>query len=255
MTEKIRILVLSSNPWSTGRILVAEEAAEISDRIQEGPYRDKFELHARGAVRQIDFQKLLLQYEPHIVHFSGHGSKSQRILLNGPHGRAQALDQQGLTNVFALYNSHVRLVLLNACFTKMQARLISDVVDYSIGAARPIGDKVSVAFAGAFYRALGFGKSIRDAFKSARAELALTKMPRSRGFELFVRDGINEGDRFPQINTDRHLRVRQSSKGNVEVTTIKTVQQTILVEVRNIGRRRVRSSDDNHAPSWWSCVG
>jgi CHAT domain len=232
MTEKIRILVLSSNPWSTGRILVAEEAREISDRIQEGPYRDKFELHDRGAVSQIDLQKLLLQYEPHIVHFSGHGSKSQRILLNGPRGRAQALDQQGLTDVFALYNSHVRLVLLNACFTRTQARLISDVVDYSIGAARPIGDKVSVAFAGAFYRALGFGKSIRDAFKYAKAELALTKMPRSRGFELFVRDGTNEKDRFPQIDTDRHLRVSANPvKANaiVEVTTIKTIQQTILV--------------------------
>jgi len=233
MTEKIRILVLSANPWSTGRILVAEEVREIFQRIQEGPYRDKFELHSHGAVRPIDLQRLLLTYEPQIVHFSGHGSKGHRVLLNGTNGRAQALDQQGLKDVFAFYNKHVRLVLLNACFTKTQARSISEVVDYSIGTARPIGDKVSVAFAGAFYRALGFGKSIRDAFKSARAELAITKMRRSRGIELFVRNGINEGDRFPQIETDRHLPAISSSlvKANtiVEVTTIKTVQQTILL--------------------------
>jgi len=233
MTEKIRILVLSANPWSTGRILVAEEAREIFDRIQEGPYREKFELHDHGAVRPIDLQRLLLMYEPHIVHFSGHGSKSQRFLLHGPHGRAQAVDQQGLIDVFALYNKHVRLVLLNACFTKTQAHSISEVVDYSIGAARPIGDKASVAFAGAFYRALAFGKSIRDAFKSARAELALTKMPRSRGIELFVRNGITERDRFPRIETDPHLPVFSpnpvKAKVIVEVTTIKTIQQTILL--------------------------
>ena len=233
MTEKIRILVLSSNPWSTGRILVAEEAREISDRIQEGPYRDKFEVHNHGAVRPKDLQRLLLTYEPQIVHFSGHGSKGQRILLNRTNGRAQALDQQGLKDVFAFYNNHVRLVLLNACFTKTQARLISDVVDYSIGTARPIGDKVSVAFAGAFYRALAFGKSIRDAFRSAKVELALTKMERSRGISLFVRNKINKGDRFPQIDTDRHLPPISPSlvKANaiVEVTTIKTVQQTILI--------------------------
>jgi CHAT domain-containing protein len=233
MTEKIRILVLSSNPWSTGRILVAEETREISKRIQEGPYRDKFEVHHHCAVRPIDLQRLLLTYEPQIVHFSGHGSKGQKILLNGTNGRAQALDQQGLRDIFGFYNNHVRLVLLNACFSKSQARSISEVVDYSIGTARPIGDKASVAFAGAFYRALGFGKSIRDAFKSARAELAVINMPRSRGIELFVRDGINKGDRFPQTETHRDPPAIPANlvKANaiVEVTTIKTIQQTILV--------------------------
>jgi len=233
MTEKIRILVLSSNPWNTGRILVAEEAREISDRIREGPYRNKFQVHNHGAVRPKDLQRLLLTYEPQIVHFSGHGSKGQRILLNGTNGRAQALDQQGLKDIFDFYNNHVRLVLLNACFSKAQARSISEVVDYSIGTARPIGDKASVAFAGAFYRALAFGKSIRDAFKSARAELAVINMPRSRGIELFVRDGINKGDRFPQTETNRHLPAIPANlvKANaiVEVTTIKTIQQTILV--------------------------
>ena len=233
MTEKIRILIVSTNPWSTSRILVAEEAREIFKRIHEGPHRDKFEVHNHGAVKPVDLQRLLLTYEPQIVHLSGHGSKSQRFLLNGNYGRAQAVDQQGLTEVFAMYNQHVRLVLLNACFTQAQARLISEVVDYSIGVDRPIGDKVSVAFAAAFYRALGFGKSVRDAFKSARAEVALTKMPGSRGIELFVRDGINEEDRFPQIDIDRHLPANSANTGNangiVEVTTIKTIRQTILV--------------------------
>lgn len=220
MTEKIRILVLSANPWSTGRILAAEEAREIFKRIQEGSCRDNFEVHNHGAVKAIDLQRLLLTYEPQIVHFSGHGSLSQRILLNGPRGRAQAVDQRGLTNLFGFYKNHVRLVLLNACFTMAQARSIAEVVDYSIGTARPIGDKVSVAFAGAFYRALGFGKSIKDAFRSATAELALTNMPRSRGIKLFVRKGLPEGDRFPQS-------VKAKAVG--EVTTPKTIKQTILV--------------------------
>ncbi len=215
MTEKTRVLVLSANPWSTSRLLVAEEVREIYDRIQEGPYRDRFELHTHGAVKPGDLQRWLFTYEPHIVHFSAHGSKSQRILLNGTHGRAKAVDHQGLKDVFAFFNKHVRLVLLNACFTKAQALSLSEVVDYSIGTTRPIGDKVSVAFAGAFYRALGFGTSVRDAFKSASAELALTKMPRSRGIKLFVRNGINKGDRFPQVEIDRRF--------------FKTVGQTILV--------------------------
>lgn len=198
MSEKIRILFLSANPLPTGRILVDEEAREVFERIQEGPYREKFELHKYLAVRPIDLQKLLLMHQPHIVHFSGHGTKKHKIILEGAPGRGKTVDQQGLAEVFALYNNHVRLVLLNACFTRDQARSISEVVNYSIGTGKGIGDKVGVAFAGAFYRALGFGKSVRDAFESAKAELALTKLPRSRGIELFVREGISERDQFPR---------------------------------------------------------
>src|ERR1044072_4606346 len=199
MTQKIRILFLSSNPWTTSRILGDEEAREIFERIHEGPYRDRFELHKHTAIKPIDLQKLLLLYQPHIVHFSGHGSKGHKLILAGSNGRGKTIDQQGLANVFSLYSHHVRLVLLNACFTKGQARSISEVVNYSIGTGKGIGDKVGVAFAGAFYRALGFGRSVRDAFESAKAELALTRIPRSRGIELFVRDGLNEEEQFPSI--------------------------------------------------------
>ena len=198
MTEKIRILFLSANPWTTSRILVDEEAREIFERIQEGPYRERFELYKHTATRAIDLQRLLLLHKPHIVHFSGHASKKHKLILGGAPGRGKTIDQQGLVDLLALYSQHLRLVLLNACFTKTQARSIADVIDYSVGTGKGIGDKGSVAFAGAFYRALGFGKCIRDAFNSAKAELVLTRMPRTQGIELFVRDGINEKDPFPK---------------------------------------------------------
>jgi CHAT domain-containing protein len=197
MTETIRILFLSANPWSTGRILVDEEAREIFERLQEGPYRHKFEWHQHTATRPNDLQKWLLMYRPHIVHFSGHGHKSKRIILGGS-GRGKAVDRQGLAQVFALYKRYLRLVVLNACFTDELARSIAEAVDYSVGTGKGIGDKAGVAFAGAFYRALGFGTSVREAFASAKAELGLIRMPRSHGIQLFVRDGLNESDAFPQ---------------------------------------------------------
>lgn len=198
MNQKIRILFLSANPWTTSRILVDEEAREVFERIQEGPYRDRFELHKHTATRTVDLQRLLLMHRPHIVHFSGHGSKKQKIILGGTPGRGKTVDRQGLAEVFALYSSHLRLVLLNACFTRTQSQSIAQVIDYSIGTGKGIGDKAGVAFAGAFYRALGFGRSVRGAFESAKAELGLTRMPRTRGFELFARDGLGEDDSFPQ---------------------------------------------------------
>ncbi len=201
MSEKIRILFLSANPWTTSRILVDEEAREIFERLQEGPYRSKFELFNHAAIRPIDLQRLLLFYRPHIVHFSGHGSLKEKLILGGP-GRAKTVDREGLVELLSLYNAHLRLVMLNACFMKDQARAISEVIDYAVGTGKGIGDKAGVAFAGAFYRALGFGKSVRDAFDSAKVELGLTKMPRTKGIELFVRDDLSELDTFPQLDLE-----------------------------------------------------
>lgn len=208
MTEKTRILFLSSNPWTTSRILVDEEEREIFEKLQEGPYRDRFDLHRHSAIRPIDLQRLLMMHQPHIVHFSGHGSKKHKIILGGRPGRGKQVDRDGLVKVFTLYKHHVRLVVLNACFTKSQAHSLSEVIDYSIGASKGIGDKEGVAFAGGFYRALGFGQSVKVAFGSAKAELALTRMPRTKGIELFVRDGVKENDSFPA--TQRRTRNKTS---------------------------------------------
>ena len=207
MWDQIRILFIAASPWNCGRILVDEEAREIFVRLQEGPYRNRFQIHSHVATRPRDLQRLLMMYRPHIVHFSGHGHRTRRMLLAGAPGRAKAVDNRGLAQVFALYRHHVRVVVLNACLTDTLARSITKAVDYSVGTSKAIGDKAGVAFAGAFYRALGFGNSVREAFASAKAELALTRMPRAQGFELFVRSGINECDSFPRVG-DTDLKFR-----------------------------------------------
>jgi len=219
MTEKIRILFLSANPWTTSRILVDEEEREILERLKEGPYRDKFEFHRHAAIRPIDLQRLLMTYEPHIVHFSVHGSKQEKMILGGKPGRGKQVDRDGLVQMFALYKSHVRLVVLNACFTRTQALSLSEVIDYSVGAERGIGDKEGVAFAGAFYRALGFGKSVKAAFESAKAELALVRMPRTRGLGLFVRNGLNKTDSFPKANSALSIAARGPGRSIPELFT------------------------------------
>lgn len=228
MTEKIRILFLSANPWTTSRILVDEEAREIFEKLQEGPDRDKFELHRHSATRPIDLQRLLMTHEPQIVHFSGHGSKQQKIILGGKPGRGKQVDRDGLVQMFALYKDLVRLVVLNACFTSTQAQSLSEVIDYSVGAGRGIGDKEGVAFAGAFYRALGFGKSTRTAFESAKAELALTRMPRTRGLHLFVRNGVNENDAFPKSDNDLGSEALDSGNCGLDQFTDKSSDYDIL---------------------------
>jgi hypothetical protein len=205
MSETINVLFLSANPWNTGRIQVDEEAREIFEKLQEGPFRERFILHKHSAIRPSDIQRLLMRYRPQIVHFSGHGSKKQKIILGGRRGRGKQIDPDGLVQVFALYKDHVRLVVLNACLTAPQARSLSEVIDYSVGAELVINDKEAVAFAGAFYRGLGYGESVKTAFESAKAEVALINKSRAKGLGLFIRKGVDEDDRFPMVAKDSSI--------------------------------------------------
>jgi hypothetical protein len=196
MGEKSRILFLSANPPNTGPIRVDEEAREVFKRLEEGSNRDAFELIKHPALRPGDLQLLLMKYKPEIVHFSGHSSLAQRIFMEGPGGKGKQIATEGLVEVFRLYKDHVRIVVLNACSTRDQAQALTAVIDYTIGAGKGIGDRAAIKFAGAFYRALSFAIPVEKAFESAKAELLIQKIPRSKGLELFKREGLDSSKTF-----------------------------------------------------------
>jgi NB-ARC domain-containing protein/CHAT domain-containing protein len=201
MSEKIKILFLSANPLTTSWIRVDEEARQIREKLERGSKADQFDLLTYPATRAADLQELLMKHEPQIVHFSGHGSLAEKIILEDFEGNGVEISTKGLVDVFRLQRNSVRVVVLNACMTKPQAIALSQVIDYVVGIEKLVGDRAAVIFAGAFYLALSFGKSVEEAFKSARAELLLQKPARSRGLRIFVRKGVDRKVRFPPAPT------------------------------------------------------
>ncbi len=196
MRDKIKVIFLASNPVDTTALRLGEEVREIDEKIEVGSARDAFELVQQHALRPSDLQHVLLRHRPHIVHFSGHGSETDEIILEDEAGMRQLVSQQALTSLFQILKDNVRIVFLNACFSKPQAEAISGVIDYTVGNSRRVGDKAAIPFAAAFYRALAFGRSVEEAFALARLELDLLKIPGSDIPELFVREGVDRTEPF-----------------------------------------------------------
>jgi hypothetical protein len=191
MGEIIKILGLSANPRDTGMIGVGREMREIYERLQEGSARDSFDLIQCPAARPRDIRLALLRHQPHIVHFSGHGSKERKILLEDDTGKKLLIDREAFTDVIRILKDNVRLVVLNACFTMPQALLLREVVDFTVGSRSTVGDSAAIAFAGAFYGALAFGRSVDEAFELGKAEVRLAGKKKLRGLELLVKDGVD----------------------------------------------------------------
>ncbi|OKH48879.1 nSTAND1 domain-containing NTPase, partial [Scytonema sp. HK-05] len=160
------ILILAANPTSTSRLRLDEEVREIDEGLRRANKREQFKLEQKWAVRQRDFYRAILDYQPQIVHFSGHGAGEDGIVLEDETGQVILVKADALASMFKLFATKgVECVLLNACYSEVQAKAISQYVNYVIGMNRAVGDKAAVAFSVAFYDALAAGEQMEFAYE------------------------------------------------------------------------------------------
>jgi CHAT domain len=195
MGERIKILFLAADPVDTSRLRLGKEIKEIDKKIQATTHRDSFELVSEWAVTAEDLLQALLRHCPHIVHFSGHGSKLGSIILEDEYGEAQIADKQALTSLFQVLKDNIRIVVLNACYSKPQADAIRQVIDYTIGMNTTIADGAAILFSATFYSALGFGRSVKEAFNLAIIALQM-KFPQGHKTPVLrLRKGVDPAGR------------------------------------------------------------
>lgn len=175
---KRKILILASSPIDKARLRLDAEVREIDEGLRRAQKREQFTLEQKWAVRPDDLRRALLDLNPQIVHFSGHGKGEKGILLENDKGEAQLVPTNALTNLFKLFASRgVECVVLNACYAEVQAKAISEHINYVVGMSDEISDRAAVKFAVGFYDALGAGWSYEDAFDMGCSAIALEGIP------------------------------------------------------------------------------
>ena len=189
--DKIKVLFLSANPVATPKLQLDEEIRQIGIKLRAAEYRDAFDFVPRFAARPDDLLQALLEHKPEIVHFSGHGSAAQQLIFVDNQGNEKPVTKEALVRLFRILKDNIRLVLLNACSTRPQAEAIAETIDCTIGMRKPIGDEAAIVFAASFYRALGFGRSVKEAFELGKAALLLESIPEDKTPELLTRAGVD----------------------------------------------------------------
>lgn len=167
------VLLLAANPKNSSQLRLSEEVREIDEGLtKRSRYREQFKLESKLAVRQRDFYRHMLDIQPQIVHFSGHGAGEDGIVLEDETGNATFVQADMLASMFKLFASKgVECVLFNACYSEVQAEAVSQYIPYVIGMNKPIGDKAAIDFAVAFYDALGAGETMEFAFELGCSQL------------------------------------------------------------------------------------
>lgn len=171
------ILFLASDPSDVSRLRLGQELREIHEKLQMAAMRHKFNLKQRMSVRPVDISQAILDEEPRIVHFSGHGTNTGELCFEDELGQARSVDPEALGALFELIAEQVDCVIMNACYSAVQADAIARHIKYVIGMTKEIGDKAAISFAIGFYQALGAGKSIEEAYKFGCVQIRLQGIP------------------------------------------------------------------------------
>ena len=193
LPEEITVLLLAANPMDTERLRLDGEVRAIHDMIRRSEHRDAVKLQSRWAVQAGDLIQAINECTPTIVHFSGHGTNREEIVLEDDQGNAKPVGMDAITQMMAACSGSIRLVFFNMCYSASQARSVVQHVEVAIGMRDTVGDDTARLFASQFYSSIGFGKSVQVAFEQAKARIMLEGIAEEDVPELFVRDGIDPG--------------------------------------------------------------
>lgn len=172
-----KILILAANPTNTKRLRLDKELKEINDSLRRSKLRDYYTLEQHLAVSLWDWRRALLDLNPHIVHFCGHGQGEGGLaLVNESTGKAQLLSTDAIAGLFEVC-PQLECVVLNACYSEVQAQAIQKWIPTVIGMNQAIGDKTALEFSVGFYDGLFSGLTYGDAFKVGRNAIQAKNIP------------------------------------------------------------------------------
>lgn len=171
-----RILILAAGPKDMSPLGLPLEVRDINEALRRSNLRSQFEVVECWAARSRDMRRALLEIKPSIVHFCGHGEGAAGLILEDETGKKQPISTEALTGLFQEFAAQIECVVLNACFSEVQAEAISQHISYVVGMNQAIGDKSAIEFAVGFYDALGAEEnaSIEQAYRLGCNAIALT---------------------------------------------------------------------------------
>lgn len=191
---KITVLFFASDPGSTSsnKLALDEEARLIQRSIRASEHRDSVDFQTRWAVRPTDILQAINELNPTVVHFSGHGTPADALVLQDDQGRPKHVAKEAVVSAITFSSDSVKLVFFNTCFSFNQAQACVKNINAAIGMSREIGDQGARVFAAQFYSAIGFGRSIPKAFQQAIAALMMEDLVQGDIPELYVKEQLSE---------------------------------------------------------------
>ncbi|KAI9129470.1 hypothetical protein ON05_034655 (plasmid) [Acaryochloris sp. CCMEE 5410] len=127
---------------------------------------------------------------PQIIHFAGRGEGEAGLFFEDELGNPKLVTGAALAGLFTLFAEDIHCVILNGCYSQVQAQAIAQHIDYVVGMQQAISNEAALAFTVGFYDALGAGRDIKFAFKLGCSAIQIEGFPESHPPVLVQKSSI-----------------------------------------------------------------
>src|SRR4029078_5129803 len=103
---KLKVLFFAANPQTTPSLRLDEEARAIRERVRASTMGTQIQFETRWATRPDDLIQELNEYQPHVVHCSGHGG-SAGLAFQDATGDAALVSGSALAHLFSALKDNI----------------------------------------------------------------------------------------------------------------------------------------------------
>jgi hypothetical protein len=203
------ILVVSANPKGTSDLKIDNEVKSIRKAVERRSNNsDKFVIQRLESATFDNLREDLINRHPKptIVHFCGHGTGEQGLVLQDDEANPYLANTEALSDFFRILSQQedhrIECVLLNACFSEVQAEEIVKHINYVIGMKDGIRDDLAIEFTKGFYDGINAGYSIIDAFELGKNAIKVKVLSKPKSYREFILDEPTETSSNTKLRAD-----------------------------------------------------
>lgn len=170
MTAK-KVLFLGADPTG-GTFAIDVEFAQVQAELRacgRGAFQIEFDLD----VQPNELQRLLNQYSPELLHFSGHVTEEGALTLVDRQDRRHFVPPTLVKEILSLASRPIRCLVLNACNGERLAAVLTEVAEVIVAMKGAVTVRSAQTFSTRFYEGLAGGRTVRDAFNQGLVEAKL----------------------------------------------------------------------------------
>ena len=180
--EVKKILFICSSPDGQNPLDFGREFKNIENARQLADGRNDYAVpNIKTGVEADNLPHILTKYQPDILHFSLHSSKSEGLYFENETGQAEPITAEDFKDIIATYISDpdgkgiIDTIVLSCCNSKLYGKQIEEYANHVIVTKDLFPDKAAVVYTKDFYKMLFNNKDIAYAHRVAKTAIKRKK--------------------------------------------------------------------------------